>query len=166
MKRILILCLTLSLIGSLHAFAQTPNAVAEENWQTYLNRHPGLREHPEWLNNPAYLKDHPGMTKWLKDHPAVSRQARGRGMWDQSGAWRDSSWWRQHDANAAYKHHPEWAEHHGDWRDGDEDHHNVGEHHHWHHGHGWEKHHLQREEHHPGWPNPGHPDAQGPPGHN
>ena len=162
MKRIVILCLTLSMLGSFRAFAQTPNPTAEHNWQTYLARHPGLRQHPEWLNNPTYLKEHPNMSKWLRDHPAVFQQARGQGMWDQGGAWHDPSWWHKHDANAAYTNHPEWADHHRDWHgdnDGDND-----DQQHWHARNWWVQHQPDWvKEHHPGWqrarqPEPDHRD--------
>jgi len=117
MKRIAILCLTLSLLGagSLRAFAQAPNPVAERDWQTYLSHHPGLAENPQLLNNPTYLNQHPQLAKWLKDHPLVARQAREEGMWDHDGAWHDSSWWHEHNPDWLYRYHPEWAINHPEW---------------------------------------------------
>src|SRR5271163_3714144 len=99
MKRLAMICLTFSLLAALPAFAQNPQAEAE--WQTYLSRHSGLAEHPQWLENPTYLKQHPGMVTWLRDHPAVAQQAREAGMWDRNGQWHNASWWHQNN--------PAWA---------------------------------------------------------
>ncbi len=152
MRRIATFCLALSLLGTLPAFAQTPNSKAEAEWQHYLSKHPGLSEHPEWLSNQTYLKSHPNMTKWLQQHPNVFRQARAQGMWDHSGAWHDSSWWHQNHPDSMYKYHPEWAQNHPDWRPGDPDGDGDVDHPgHWHHPHHWWA------KHHPGWEgHPGH----------
>ena len=156
MKRIVILCLTLSMMGSLRAYAQAPNPTAEHNWQTYLARHPGLAENPQLLNNPTYLSQHKQLAKWLHDHPAVAQQARGQGMWEHNGTWHDSSWWHEHNPNLVYQNHPEWAERHEDWRganDGDAD-----DQHHWHARNWWIQHHPDWvKEHHPGWQSAGQP---------
>lgn len=158
MKKLVTLGLVLALLGSLRAFAQAPpNPAAEQDWQRFLSKHPGLAQNPQWLDNPTYLKEHPNMTKWLQQHPAVFRQARGQGMWDRQGNWHDSSWWHDHDADDVYRNHPEWAEYHRDWHgknDGDAD-----DHHHWHNRHWWMKHHPNWvREHHPGWADQGNPE--------
>ncbi len=138
MSKALLACgavLALALFTS-SAFAQcgdaNPRAVAE--WNHYLQRHQGLREHPGWLNNGNYEKDHPNMMKWLHDHPHVLACSRQEGMWDNQGNWRNANWWRSHNPNWMYQHHPEWAENHPDWQgpnDGDYD-----DEHHWH-NRGW-----------------------------
>src|SRR5437870_3130958 len=98
--------------GASPAYAQAPNPRSEAEWQRYLGRHPGLRQHPEWLLNQNFLKAHPNMTTWLHNHPAVAQQAREQGMWDREGRWRDSSWWHNNDPDEFWEHHPEWAERH------------------------------------------------------
>jgi hypothetical protein len=161
MKRILMICLTVSLLAAIPAFAQQPNPQAEAEWQHYLSKHPGLAEHPEWLENPTYLKDHPNMTKWLHDHPAVAQQAREAGMWDKQGQWHEASWWREHHPNQANQYHPDWAQQHPEW---EQQHpgwnpnvqaHNEGamdEHHQWQQKEWWVEHHPNWvKEHHPGW---------------
>jgi hypothetical protein len=115
MKKVAIFCLTLSLLGSLPAFAQAPNPVAEQNWQTYLSNHPGLAENPQLLNNQTYLNEHPQLSKWLQQHPAVAQQAREQGMWDHNGAWHNSSWWHEHNPNLLYQNHPGWVANHPEW---------------------------------------------------
>jgi len=150
MKRIVMLCLTLSLLASLPAFAQMPNPTAESEWQTYLARHPGLAENPQLLNNPTYLNQHPQLAKWLQEHPAVFRQAREQGMWDHNGAWHDASWWHEHNTDWMYRYHPEWAEHHPEWR-GDNDGY-FDEQHQWRDRHWWVAQHPEWvKQHHPGW---------------
>jgi len=117
MKRIAVLfCLAGLLFAAAPVFAQVPNPVAEQNWQTYLSNHPGLAENPQLLNNQAYLNQHPGLATWLQQHPAVAQQARRQGMWDRQGNWHDSSWWHQHNPSWSNQHHPEWARNHTGWR--------------------------------------------------
>jgi len=134
------------------AFAQpAPNPQAEHQWQRYLSNHPGLAEHPQWLNNPTYMKDHPNMAKWLQEHPRVRADARGQGMWDRNnGQWHDSDWWREHNPNQVYQNHPEWAQNHPNWRgpnDGDYD-----QNHHWQNRTWWQKNHPDWvKQHHPNW---------------
>ncbi len=148
MKRVVMLCLTLSLLGSLPAFAQAP--AAEHEWQTYLSNHPGLAENPQWLNNPTYMHEHPGLATWLKDHPLVARQAWEQGMWDHNGAWHNSSWWHEHNPNLFYQNHPGWAANHPEWRgpnDGAVDAQNN-----WHNRQWWAQNHPDVvKQQHPGW---------------
>lgn len=160
MKRIAILFLTVAFCGvTASAMAQPePNGHAEHEWQTYLSRHPGLAEHPQWLNNPSYMKQHPNMAKWLQQHPRVRADARGQGMWDHEGQWRDSDWWRDNHPNQMYQNHPEWAENHPNWRgpnDGDYD-----DHHAWH-NRAWWQHNRNEwvQKHHPNWDQDQHHDS-------
>jgi hypothetical protein len=139
------------LIGVEVSFAQPmPNANAEAQWQRYLSNHPGLAEHPQWLNNPKYMSEHPNMAKWLQQHPRVREEARNQGMWDREGRWHDPDWWRDHHPNQMYQYHPEWAENHPNWRgpnDGDWD-----DHHHWHNRAWWQQNdRAWVEKHHPNW---------------
>ena len=164
MRKIAILfaALTISTLAA-SAFAQpAPNAQAEHEWQTYLSRHPGLAEHPQWLNNPQYMKEHPNMAKWLHDHPRVLADARHQGMWDHQGQWHDSDWWRDHNPNQVHQYHPEWAENHENHpnmrgsNDGDYD-----EHHHWYDRGWWQEHHPDWvKQHHPNWMQQGNHGAQ------
>lgn len=150
MKRLVILCLTLSLLGSVRAFAQTPNPVAESNWQTYLSNHPGLAENPQLLNNPTYLHEHPQLSKWLKQHPAVAQQARGQGMWEHNGTWHNSSWWHEHNPNLVYQNHPEWAANHPEWRGANDG--AVDAQNNWHDRQWWAQNHPEVvKQQHPGW---------------
>jgi hypothetical protein len=129
MKNIAAVCLTLFLIGAvMPAFAQDrpPNPGAEEHWQQFLSRHPGLAEHPQWLRNPQYMREHPNIATWLREHPRVLEDSREQGMWDNDGGWHDANWWRANHPDYVDRYHPEWAENHPDWRgpgDGDWDEH-------------------------------------------
>jgi hypothetical protein len=136
--------------GATPAYAQAPDPRAEAQWQRFLSNDPALRAHPEWLSNQNYLRSHPNMTTWLHDHPEVFRQAREQGMWDRQGRWHNSSWWHDNDPDEFWRNHPEWAEHHRDWRganDGDWD-----DQHNWRARNWWLEHRRDWvENHHPGW---------------
>lgn len=125
-------------------------ARARAEWAHWLRRNPGLRQHPQWLDNPTYRKNHPLIIKWLEQHPYVLRESREEGMWDPDGRWRDSFWWHQNDPDEFWENHPEWAERHQDWRganDGDWD-----DQHNWRARNWWIEHHRDWvEDHHPGW---------------
>ncbi|MGH7842095.1 MAG: hypothetical protein ACREQT_11310 [Candidatus Binataceae bacterium] len=154
MRGIAAILLTMFLIAAaLPAFAQgaPPNPGAQEHWDQFLSRHPGLAEHPQWLRNPTYMHEHPNMAKWLQEHPRVAREARQQGMWEHDGTWHDSNWWHENNPNYASQYHPEWAENHPDWRgenDGDWD----QNHKHWHARDWWVRHHRDEvEQRHPDW---------------
>jgi hypothetical protein len=119
MKNIAAVCLTLFLgTAVMPAFGQEPppNPAAQVHWQEFLSRHPGLAEHPQWLRNPEYMREHPNMAKWLQEHPRVLEDAREQGMWENDGGWHDANWWRAHHPDYVDRFHPEWAEDHPDWR--------------------------------------------------
>jgi len=157
MKRIVAIFLTTLLVASVRpVFAQAPGP--EAHWDQFLSRHPGLAEHPERLNNPAYLNAHPNMKKWLDQHPAVFADARREGMWDHQGNWHDSNWWNQNQPAFWQQYHPEWAQRHPDWaqnhpyaqgpNDGDWD----ENHQHWYSRDWWVHHHRDWvEQHHHDW---------------
>ena len=153
MKRTFAIFLAMFLMAAaLPAFAQgpPPNPGAEAHWDRFLSRHPGLAEHPQWLRNPTYMREHPNMEKWLHEHPRVLREARAQGMWDHNGDWHDSNWWHQNNPSYASQYHPEWVENHPDWRganDGDWD-----DQHHWQARNWWMNHHRDWvEQHHHDW---------------
>jgi hypothetical protein len=116
-KRVAILGATILAMLVTPVFAQglPPKPGPEAEWQQFLSRHPGLAEHPQWLNNPTYMKEHPNMAKWLEQHPRVVRDSRGEGMWDHEGNWHDSQWWHEHNPNYAQQYHPDWDKNHPDW---------------------------------------------------
>jgi hypothetical protein len=158
MKRIAtIVLITLSLALAEMAATPVPSALAQEAtpeqweaWNHWLYKHPDLRQHPEWLSNPAWERSHPLIMKWLREHPEILSEARGEGMWDREGRWRDSDWWHQNNPDEFWENHPEWAEHHQNWRganDGDWD-----DHHEWRARNWWITHHRDWvENHHPNW---------------
>src|SRR5579885_3294890 len=50
------------------------------NFDEYLDRHPevarDLRRDPSLVNNPDYLKNHPGLREFLENHPGVREELR------------------------------------------------------------------------------------------
>lgn len=83
----------------------------QAEFQHYLAKHPNLRAHPELMNDPHWLKEHPNFAEFRATHPHVKAEARAMGDYDSHHVWRDRSWWVQNDKAWAYKHHHDWFDH-------------------------------------------------------
>ncbi len=92
---------------AISAHAQSSQA----EFERYLAKHPNVRAHPELMNDPQWLRDHPNFAEFRGTHPNVAREARAMGDYDSRHVWRDRNWWVQNDRTWAYKHHKDWFDH-------------------------------------------------------
>lgn len=88
------------------AFAQRPAAQAE--FDRYLAKHPNIRNHPELMNDPTWLREHPNFRQFRANHPKIAREARGMGDYDKRHQWHDRNWWVHNNRSWAYEHHRNW----------------------------------------------------------
>lgn len=109
------------------AFAQVGQYDADFN--NYLSHHPNeaaqLRSNPRLIDDPAYIKNHPGLNTYLDNHPNVRRTIRaqsdggmrrggpeayaghGSGDYDSNHVWRDQGWWQKNHPDEWNKRHPD-----------------------------------------------------------
>lgn len=107
-------------------FAQSSAALTETQLQDYIRTHPEVQRDPSLFDNPAYLREHPTLARFLETHPDARAQVMRMGDYDSGHHWRDADWWHQHDPNWVEAHHPEWNQSHPAWaKEGayDSDHH-------------------------------------------
>ena len=146
------------------SIAQSPSLYHSERFKKFLNEHQRLKAHlaanPELVYDRRFREEHPELRQFLQNHPEVWQKiargpnmapggARGWGDYDSNHEWRDADWWHEHDSAWMYRHHPEWAENHPDWRteDGDFDDARV-----WHDRDWWNENHRDWvERQHPNW---------------
>ncbi len=129
----------------------------------WLNEHQNVKSklaaNPNLIYNKDFREDHPELRTFLQNHPDVwdklerdhnlAGGPRGWGDYDERHEWHDADWWHDHDRAWMYRHHPEWAENHPDWRrdDGDFDDAHV-----WHDRDWWHENHSDWvERRHPEW---------------
>jgi hypothetical protein len=114
------------------AFAQIGQYDADFN--NYLSHHPNeaaqIRANPRLIDNPTYIKNHPGLNQYLDNHPNVRKTiraqsnggmmhgeamrgpgpgayaGRGPGDYDSNHVWRDQGWWQKNHPDVWAKRHP------------------------------------------------------------
>ncbi|MGC1342379.1 MAG: hypothetical protein WA854_08635 [Candidatus Binataceae bacterium] len=123
MKRLIILTAALFAIAiAAPAFAQVGQYDADFN--NYLSHHPNeaaqIQSNPRIIDDPAYIKAHPGLNQYLDNHPNVRRTIRaqsngammhgeamrGPGDYDSNHVWRDQGWWQKNHPDVWAKRHP------------------------------------------------------------